>query len=492
MTSTERELIEYTANKLYCGAVLFAVFYTLFAYYVHSIYESNFGGNRVSRNNKSSPSNLNMKPPKVKSQKSFQQRVLETEEAVPEANPKVGEKALHPVNEIKPHKTNTNKKSSQNQQEPQEGNPQEGERASELNMDHVYLNFLQLLWAFTFIGPMSYLLWKRKIFALQVRQVLVNAGIMKKQPVDMKLLVGKIILEQSQVVHYTSKKAYTDLKTSKVGMVGRFCFADFPYVDNYGAYKLAKNVTVHIDLGTKALVECTLDGEQLTPSQALIVLWFNTISAQHVKLHAMANWGINCDESVKEVNPFLHRNSIVTTIYNYFGFSSFPRFMKGWKKQGLLSAGWEPQALTDCFEHGVRENIVHHSQITELMPHSDFVNFTVKLRAIFHHEFSKCSHMFPGVDCEAFFAGTILHSLDHALMEWNLEDPLWLDVDDLKYGKMAELGRIVRVGFVEDIPGFYFHKRFGGSGHPFYESIYTKAARINKKFADHMDTCICR
>ena len=27
------------------------------------------------------------------------------------------------------------------------------------------------------------------------------------------------------------------------------------------------------------------------------------------------------------------------------------------------------------------------------------------------------------------FVGTILHSLDHTLMGWNLEDPLWLDVE---------------------------------------------------------------
>jgi hypothetical protein len=37
-------------------------------------------------------------------------------------------------------------------------------------------------------------------------------------------------------------------------------------------------------------------------------------------------------------------------------------------------------------------------------------------------------------------------------------DPLWLDVDDPRFGKMAEVGRIVKVGFVSDIPGLYFHK----------------------------------
>ena len=88
--------------------------------------------------------------------------------------------------------------------------------------------------------------------------------------------------------------------------------------------------------------------------------------------------------------------------------------------------------------------------------------------------------------------GTVLHSLDHTLMEWNLDDPLWLDINDSKFGKMAEIGRIVRVGFVPDLPLLYFHKRFKNSGHPFYDAVYEKAAKVNKKLADNMDTCIVK
>ena len=88
--------------------------------------------------------------------------------------------------------------------------------------------------------------------------------------------------------------------------------------------------------------------------------------------------------------------------------------------------------------------------------------------------------------------GTILHSLDHTLMEWNLADPLWLDVNDSWFGKMAELGRIVRVGFVSDVPLLYFHERSKNSGHPFYDAVYEKAVKINKRLADKMDTCIIK
>ena len=148
--------------------------------------------------------------------------------------------------------------------------------------------------------------------------------------------------------------------------------------------------------------------------------------------------------------------------------------------------------MVDCIDHGVKQNVSQHSQIRDLIPHSRFVRFAVRVRSIFFTEFAKHKHLFPGVHAEAMFVGTILHSLDHTLMEWNLKDPLWLDENDPRFGKMAELGQIVRTGFVEDVPGLYFHKRFKGSGHPFYEAVYKKAAKIDKDLADNMDTCIIK
>jgi hypothetical protein len=269
-------------------------------------------------------------------------------------------------------------------------------------------------------------------------------------------------------------------------------YLDFPYVDSNGKMQIADLLAVDIDLDTKKMVKCKMDGEHLTPSEALILLWYNTISAQHVKLHSFGNWGVNIDDNVKELNPFLHTNSLVTVVYNYFGFSSFPRFMKEWKRQGLLSKDWDPQSLISTFEHGVKEGVWQHSHIVELVPYSNFISFITKARVIFHAEFKRHQHLFPGVHAEGLFTGTVLHSLDHAFMDWNLEDPLWLDVDDPKYGKMAELGRIVKVGFVPEVEGYYFHRKWKGSGHPFYEAVYRKLVKINRKMADAMDTCICR
>ena len=260
---------------------------------------------------------------------------------------------------------------------------------------------------------------------------------------------------------------------------------DFPYIEKDGQIEIAKYLSV--SPLTSIVNKCL--------SEALILLWYNTISAQHVKIHALGNWGVNMgntSNSTKDkVNPFVERNSLVTVIYNFFGFTSFPSFMEEWK-EGLLSPDWNPQALTDTFVHGVKENICHHSHVTELSKHSNFVQFISKTRSIFHSEFIKYKEMFPGIHPGGLFAATVLHSLDHELMERNLEDPLWLDVKHPRFGKMAELGRIVRVGFVPEVPGYYFHRNFRNSGHAFYEAVYAKAAKIDKRYADGMETCICR
>jgi hypothetical protein len=75
-----------------------------------------------------------------------------------------------------------------------------------------------------------------------------------------------------------------------------------------------------------------------------------------------------------------------------------------------------------------------------------------------------------------------LHSLDHKLVVWNLEDPLWLDINDPRFGAMAELGCIVRVRFVPEVIGYYFNRYFQGSGYPFMRLYMSKLQRSTRKW----------
>ena len=212
----------------------------------------------------------------------------------------------------------------------------------------------------------------------------------------------------------------------------------------------------------------------------------------YMQIHSIANWGLNSEESVKKVNPFLYRSSIVTVMYNHFGFTGFAGYIPIWIKQGFLGEKWTEDAWIETVTQGVEDKIFAHPNIEELAPYSSLVNFIVKTRPIFLSDFAKYREQFPGVHGEAFYIGTVLHSLDHTCQDWACEDPLWLDVDDERFGLMAQMGRVVKVGFIKDLPGLYFHKRFKGANHPFYSGFYAKAARIDKKYADVMDTCIVK
>lgn len=358
------------------------------------------------------------------------------------------------------------------------------ERAIVLDMDHHYVTFIDFLWVHTFVGPSAYFFWMKEVFVLFIRVKMLKFGWIKMKPFNVKMLVATLCLEQSNVIQY--------LGTNEENIAG-FFFPDFAYIEDVGCqYRVADLFAVDIDLNKKEFVRARLDNKSLTASETLILLYFNAMGSNHVKLHALANWGVNHSDQIKNENYFLYRNSIITIVYNYFGYTCFKGYFSTWKSMGLLSKKWLPDTLIDCFNHGLRENIWQHSNIVKLSKYSRFVNFIVRTRGIFLSEFTKHKKSFPGIDGEAMFVGTVLHSLDHSFMDWNLEDPLWLDVDHPHFGMMAEICRIVKVGFTSDLPYILFSKRFKDCGQPFYESVYKKAAKIDKELADLMDTCIVK
>ena len=82
------------------------------------------------------------------------------------------------------------------------------------------------------------------------------------------------------------------------------------------------------------------------PSETLILLWFHTIGAGHVKVHAIGNWGVNVEPEQQKNNPFHAQNSLVTVMYNYFGYTVFGDFMEFWKIVGLLDINFRHSLVT--------------------------------------------------------------------------------------------------------------------------------------------------
>lgn len=468
------------------GLLAVTFFYLFYVFRVFKQWNANFSGHRTTRRNKNSPSNRSL--PLIKTLDENKEMILNNSKHHEQFD-MLNDLMTMDVTRKKNQLICERVKRTASLSVTGLGSLMD-EPADELDMDHIYVPFFDFLWACTFIGPFSYMLWKRGTLMLRIRQFLWKRGLIKPSDCDYKALCAKLLLEQTQAIHYYARTE----EGSKLGNIAGFFFANFPYVDNDCNFQVADLFAVDIDLDTKRFVKAKMDDINLNAKETVILLWFNTIAAQHVKLHAIANWGLNLDESLTDVNPFFRQNSVVTVMYNFFGYTSFNKFFKTWAKDGLVSPGWmDPKKpFVQTVNHGIKGNVWQHAQIVDLVKHSEFVKFVVNVRSIFMTEFQKHKDLFPGTDGEAMFVGTILHSLDHTFADWNMKDPLWLDVDDPRFGKMAECGRIVKVGFVSDVPGLYFHKRFKGSGHPFYEAVYAKAAKINKKLADNMDTCIIK
>lgn len=226
------------------------------------------------------------------------------------------------------------------------------------------------------------------------------------------------------------------------------------------------------------MLSSNLDGRELKAKDAIILLFQYTISTFHVKLHSYANWGLYLEEEQKKKNPIPFRSALVTIIYNYFGFTSYTTFFPFWRAIEVISKQYKEDTWNSTAIHGVSLGSICHPDIYDLVPYSKFVDFTCKLRPFFLKEFAKDGKKyFPKCYGDALFYGTCIHSLDHCHMNWNIEDALWLlDVDHPDFGLMAEMGRVIKVGFVSDIPGLLFDRHYKDfeRKHTFYDRVYRK------------------
>jgi hypothetical protein len=77
--------------------------------------------------------------------------------------------------------------------------------ADKLDIDHIHMGPFQFFWGHTFVGLFVLIMYKRKLFLLKCRLILVKVGFSKIRPVDLDSLVGKLVLDKSQAIHYVSR-----------------------------------------------------------------------------------------------------------------------------------------------------------------------------------------------------------------------------------------------------------------------------------------------
>merc|ERR1712187_88238 len=285
-----------------------------------------------------------------------------------------------------------------------------------------------------------------------------------------------------EVIHFTS------ISHNESGqLVAEFLWDSIAYVKMDATIGVINKFQILIDLEKRSMVEAIIDGQQVSAKKAMTLLWFDTVFGTHVKIHAMSNWGVA--EHVESLQ--LKWMQTCTVMYNYFGFTVFSRAItEFWFNTGLTLRCYSNVKCASA--HSASTGVPFHASVRQLRTHSRLVDFMLKVRKAFLAEFKHHPSDFKGVDGEAMFVGTICHSLDHCMMDENLEDPLWLDIEDPEFGAMAELMRHVRVGFVPDLPGLTFNTRYKHMNHAFHRKIYNYAASVNPWFADRMDAAIIK
>ena len=146
----------------------------------------------------------------------------------------------------------------------------------------------------------------------------------------------------------------------------------------------------------------------------------------------------------------------------------------------------------------VRSGMPSHKNIGNLMPYSDYVAFIVKVRRFFLREFTRHRaedpETFAGIDGEALFIGTVLHSTDHSQFQHTHSVADYVSIDKTRTAALAEAGQLILAGLSGKlrITPQLFGLTFSRSPHPLFSDTYKFAARINRRMADNMECCIVR
>ena len=93
---------------------------------------------------------------------------------------------------------------------------------------------------------------------------------------------------------------------------------------------------------------------ELGMHEALTIVWFDLITAAHVKTHALGNWAVAAGGG---------RLAAATVFYNYAGFTAFPRITRLLHALGVLPTHYAE--LRRVFERGTAQGALYCSHETE-------------------------------------------------------------------------------------------------------------------------------
>lgn len=349
-----------------------------------------------------------------------------------------------------------------------------------LKMDYVKLPFKTFFIVYTLIFPGAYFKNLFNIQLLKMKLLLYTNNIIKETDCKKEKVVYSAIIESvSQLIHFRKIENVDGIKYAT------FIWENFTYLDENKKCNIGDNLIVVLNLNEKKMERAHWGKMSISPNDALIMVTFHTYSSGHVPIHAMSN------KSITHINNFLDdtekwKNDSFTVLYNFFGYTLF-------RIVTYRNGGYNFREINKVFDRSLIEPIPPHKNIKDIIEYSEIGTFIFKFRPIFMKTFFKHKHLFEKSDPEGMFSAIVQHSLDHYTMEKNIKDPLWLQNDNSSLTTVAELTRVVRVGFVSDIVlPFFVSRKLYSSKHPFYSELYSEAIKINKEYANAIDTCIIK
>jgi len=92
--------------------------------------------------------------------------------------------------------------------------------------------------------------------------------------------------------------------------------------------------------------------------------------------------------------------------------------MEAFKNLGLAKFIDHDTTRLTCHMH---HNVPSHAHLRDLEAHSEYMHFIFLVRERFLREFTKVANEFPGIDGEALFVGTVIHSIDHRQAAYHID-----------------------------------------------------------------------
>jgi len=255
------------------------------------------------------------------------------------------------------------------------------DHAENLDMDHIWVSFWDYLWTMVFVSTSSNCKWIFGILILRLREKLhdkqkrnrylgkfvqsfesesksdfrswirifgcwissllhkilevtiASPAMLDGDSKEVKYAerVADFILNSHMVIHFTHMQ-----EEVSGDMIAEIFMQEFPYVVNdlenpQEMRYLQEDFCCILRLSSgnpNTMIAAFIGNRELTAQDTFLLLTLRALSG-HVKLHAMANWGVNPHlGAFGKFQRFLKRMGVITVMFNYYGLILFSRIIR--------------------------------------------------------------------------------------------------------------------------------------------------------------------